>query len=130
MSHKTVVIVVAAVLAATAMQSTAIAADHICDPVTDRGWSVVPDRQVVSREDGTPYQAGASGNWFVDRVTTVLPFCNYYNSIGIYSMRSYSLDPEVTEERIAVCTRTADGGSAAVPPYTGPCPPKPGLVTR
>jgi putative component of membrane protein insertase Oxa1/YidC/SpoIIIJ protein YidD len=120
--------VTVAALTVSTISTAAVAAEHKCDPVTDAGWSVVPEREVLSQTDGAPYQSGT--DWLVDRVTTVLPFCNYYNSIGIYSMRSYSLDPEMTQERIAVCTRTADGGSAAVPPYMGPCPPKPGRVTR
>ena len=28
-----------------------------------------------------------------------LPFCNYFNEIGIYSMRSYRLDPETATEQ-------------------------------
>jgi hypothetical protein len=54
----------------------------------------------------------------------VLPFCHYFNSIGIYSMRSYSLDPVTTEEKIAICRRTGEDSSAAVAPYAGPCPPR------
>jgi hypothetical protein len=100
---------------------------HKCDPVdpiADVGWSVVPSLEAVGVEDGAPYQAGASGDWFVERTTTRIPFCNYYNEIGIYSMRSYTLTPEATEERIQICERTAAGGSAALSPYAGPCPPK------
>jgi hypothetical protein len=93
------------------------------DPVADAGWSVVPSLETVGKTDGIPYQAGADADWFVDRTTTLLPFCNYYNEIGIYSMRSYTLSRQVTKERIAIC-KAAPGGSAAVPPYSGPCPPK------
>ena len=89
------------------------------DPVADVGWSVVPSLETIATSDGAPYQAGASGDWFVDRTTTLLPFCNYYNEIGIYSMRSYTLSRQVTKERIAICK-----GDAAVTPYAGPCPPK------
>ena len=63
------------------------------------GWTVVAAEETISQVDGAPYQAGASGNWFVDRATTVLPFCHYYNAIGIYSMRSYSLAPRETMSR-------------------------------
>ena len=94
------------------------------DPVSDTGWSVVPSLETVDQADGAPYQAGASGDWFVTRTTTQLPFCNYYNEIGIYSMRSYTLARQVTEERIAICKATRAGGSMAVPPYAGPCPPR------
>jgi hypothetical protein len=88
------------------------------DPLADAGWSVLPSLETVGTKDGAPYQTGASGDWFVDRTTTLLPFCNYYNEIGIYSMRSYTLAPQVTTERIGICH-----GNAAVPPYAGPCPP-------
>lgn len=97
---------------------------HKCDPVTDEGWSVVPTREVLGRKDGAPYQAGETGNWYVDRITTVLPFCNYFNAIGNYSLNSYSLEPVDTEERVAICRATGQSGSVAVAPYGGPCPPK------
>ena len=110
-----------AALAVSAISKIAVAAEHICDPVTDAGWSVVPERETLSQTDGRPYRSGT--DWFVDRVTTVLPFCHYFNSIGVYSMRSYSLDPVVTEERVVIC-RGAGSSSVAVPPYAGPCPPQ------
>jgi hypothetical protein len=110
-----------AALAVLAISKAGGAAQHKCDPVTDPGWSVVPEREVLSQTDSAPYQLGT--DWFIDRVTTVLPFCHYFNSIGIYSMRSYSLDPEATEERVAIC-RQAGSDSVAVAPYPGPCPPR------
>ncbi len=113
-----------ALLAAFALGANPARANHTCDPVTDEGWRVVPSHETTDRKDSAPYQMGPSGNWFVDRSTTMLPFCNYYNPIGIYSMRSYSLDPETTTERIAICRATADGRSAPIAPYGGPCPPK------
>jgi hypothetical protein len=116
-----IIAVALAALVASAPPGGAAAAEHKCDPATDEGWSVVPERETLSRTDSAPYQAGT--DWFVDRVTTVLPFCHYFNAIGVYSMRSYSLDPVVTEEKIAICRRTQEGGSAAVSPYAGPCPP-------
>jgi hypothetical protein len=100
---------------------------HKCDPIdpiADVGWSVVPSLETVGVVDGAPFRGGTSGDWFVERTTTRIPFCNYYNEIGIYSMRSYTLTPEATEERIQICERTAAGGSAALSPYAGPCPPK------
>jgi hypothetical protein len=100
-------------------------ADHTCDPVTEPGWSVVATHETIRQVDGPPLQDGASGNWYVERSTTVLPFCNYFNEIGIYSMRSYSLTPEEKRERVAICRATPGGGNAAVPPYAGGCPPKP-----
>jgi hypothetical protein len=113
--------VAVAALAVSAISNAAIAAEHKCDPVTDAGWSVVAEREVLSQTDGPPYQSGT--DWFIDQVTTVLPFCHYFNSIGVYSMRSYSLDPEVTEERVIIC-RQNGGNSVAVAPYAGPCPPR------
>jgi hypothetical protein len=100
---------------------------HKCDPVdpiADVGWSAVPSLETVGVVDGAPYQAGTSGDWFVERTTTRVPFCNYYNEIGIYSMRSYTLPPEVIKEQIQICERTAAGGSVAQSPYDGSCPPK------
>jgi hypothetical protein len=116
-----IIAVAIAALAASATPS-ASAAMHKCDPVTDEGWSVAAERQTLSQNDSAPYQAGPE--WLVNRVTTVLPFCHYYNSIGVYSMRSYSLDPETTEEKVAICRRGGEGGSVAVAPYSGPCPPR------
>jgi len=101
-------------------------ADHKCDPLSeaDVGWSVVPSHETISQVDQAPYQAGAGGNWYVDRATTVLPFCNYYNAIGNYSMRSYSLSERVMTERIAICRGNAQGVSTPVEPYAGSCPPR------
>jgi hypothetical protein len=99
---------------------------HRCDPVdpiSDAGWSVVPSLETVGVVDGAPYRDGTEGDWFIERTTTRIPFCNYYNEIGIYSMRSYTLAPQVTKERVRICARTAAGDSAAVPPYAAPCPP-------
>jgi hypothetical protein len=120
--YKPSVIVIAIVaLTASAMPGSAEVTEHKCDPVTDEGWAVLPERETLSQTDGVPYQAGS--DWFVDRVTTVLPFCHYFNSIGVYSMRSYSLDPVETKERIAICRRTQEGAIVAVAPYAGRCPP-------
>src|SRR5258707_5682324 len=72
--------VAVAVLTVSAISKAAAAAEHKCDPVTDAGWSVVPEREVLSQTDGAPYQSGT--DWLVERVTTGLPFCHYFNSIG------------------------------------------------
>ncbi len=93
------------------------------DPVADLGWSVVPSLELIGKVDGAPYQSGTAGDWFITRTTTLLPFCNYYNEIGIYSMRSYTLSRQVTTEQIQIC-KGAPGTSAAIAPYGGPCPPK------
>ena len=94
------------------------------DPVADVGWSVVPSLETIGSVDGAPYQSGAGGDWFVDRTITLLPFCNYYNEIGIYSMRSYTLSRQVSKEQIQICKAAPGGGSTAIAPYAGPCPPK------
>ena len=49
----------------------------------------------------------------------LLPYCSYFDELGIYSMRSYSLSPEPKKERIAICR-----GNVPVAPYAGACPPK------
>jgi len=117
-----IIAVAVVVLAISAAAKSVGAAEHKCDPVTDQGWSVVAERETLSQVDGLPYQSGT--DWFVDRVTTVLPFCHYFNSIGVYSMRSYSLDPVVTKERVPICRHNEQNGDVAVVPYAGPCPPR------
>ena len=92
------------------------------DPVADAGWSVVPSLETVDSAEGAPFQEG--GNWFITRTTTLLPFCNYYNDLGIYSLRSYTLSPQEKQEKVAICEAAPAGASVAVPPYAGPCPPK------
>jgi hypothetical protein len=99
-------------------------ADHKCDPAAEEGWSVVPAHEVAGETDSAPYQTTGGGDWFVDRTTTVIPFCHYFNAIGLYSMRSYSLAPQVAKERVTICQASPQGASVAVAPYAGPCPPK------
>jgi len=128
MAKPSMAVVVAVALVATAAAGGPGAAQptHKCDPVdpvSDVGWSVVPSVETVGEEDSAPYRAGAGGDWFVDRTTTLLPFCNYYNEIGIYSLRSYTLAPQETKQQIKICERTSAGGSAAVSPYARMCPP-------
>ena len=98
-------------------------AEHACDALGDRGWSTVPTVETVAQKDGAPYKADPTGSWYVDRTVTLLPFCNYYNNVGNYSLRSYSLSPEDHKERIEICRAGADGNPIAVAPYTGRCPP-------
>jgi len=97
-------------------------ADHRCDPIGDPGWQTVPSHEIVSEVDGAPYREGAG--WFIDRTVTVLPLCNYFDEIGNYSLRSYSLSPRATTERIGICRSDASGASVAIQPYAGPCPPR------
>jgi len=110
------------VVAVVALAASPAWADHRCDPVDDPGWRTVPTHEIVGQVDGAPYQDGPG--WFIDRTVTVLPFCNYFDEIGNYSLRSYSLSPRATTERIGICRTDAAGASVAVPPYTGSCPPK------
>src|SRR5258708_20947097 len=95
--------VAVAALTVSAISKAAAAAEHKCDPVADAGWSVAPEREVLSQTDGAPYQSGT--DCLVDRVTTVLPFCHYFNSIGVYSMPPYSPHPVVTEDRGVIFPR-------------------------
>src|SRR5258708_19937030 len=90
--------VAVAALTVSAISKAAVAAEHKCDPVTDAGWSVVPEREVLSQTDGAPYQSGT--DWLVHRVTTVLPFCHYFNSIRLSSIRSYSPHPLLTQQPV------------------------------
>jgi hypothetical protein len=109
------------VLAAAASGAAFAQPTHKCDPldpVADAGWSVVPSLEPIGTTDSAPYRAGTGSDWFIDRTTRLLPFCNYYNEIGIYSMRSYTLAPQLATERIEICR-----GGAPVPPYAGKCPP-------
>ena len=114
--NKTFVCLMLAV-AASVTASRPLYALHACDDLGDPGWSTVPSEEVVAIRDAAPFREG--DNWFVERTTTMLPLCNYINASGNYSLRSYSLSPEDTTERVAICK-----GAAKVAPYAGPCPPK------
>ncbi len=115
--------VAAAACAALVFGCSVGRADHVCDALGDEGWRTLPSHETTGVVDGTPYRVEGSDNWFVDRTTTVLPLCNYFNAVGNYSLRSYSLAPVDTKERLVIC-RVAQGSTTAVPPYSGPCPPK------
>lgn len=99
------------------LATLAARADHACDDLGEPGWSTVATHETAEVKDGAPYRAGE--DWYVDRTTTVLPFCNYLNAAGNYSLRSYSLSPETRTERIAICR-----AGAPVAPYAGACPPR------
>src|SRR3954451_18418738 len=93
-------------------------AQHTCDPIdpiADLGWSVVPSEETISEVDGAPYQTASGGDWVIDRTITFLPFCNYFNAIGIYSMRSYTLSPRESMDRVTICKGAAQGASTPVP---------------
>jgi hypothetical protein len=95
---------------------------HKCDPVSDPGWNLLPSQEITGESDSAPYR-DASGNWSVDRTTTILPMCNYFDEIGNYSLRSYSLAPRVTKEKIGICRAVSGSRSVPIAPYAGPCPP-------
>ena len=105
-----------------ATEISAAHAQHACDAATEEGWRVVPSVEVTDVKDGAPFAAG--GDWVIERITTLLPFCNYYSPVGSYSLRSYSLDPFTKAERVVLCHTGARGLSEPVAPYTGACPPK------
>ncbi len=99
-------------------------AQHACDAIGERGWHTVATVETVAQRDSAPRQAATAGVWYVDRAITRLPLCNYYNAVGNYSLRSYALSPETRTERVIICRPDAQGSSAALAPYTGPCPPQ------
>ena len=103
-------------LALTTLTAAAAQAQHACDAIGEEGWRVVATQETTEVRDGAPYQIG--GNWFVDRTTTLLPLCNYFNAAGNYSLRSYSLDPIKSTQRVTLCR-----AGKAVAPYAGSCPP-------
>jgi hypothetical protein len=117
-------ILAVSLVAATALGARAGHAIHVCDPVTNTGWNVVASEETVSESDSAPFADGAPGDWFVRRTTVYIPFCNYYNELGIYSMRSYTLAPATREGRIAICQGSPQGISVPIAPYTGACPPR------
>lgn len=98
-------------------------AQHACDDLGEKGWRTVPTVETVSQTDSSPVKGTAPGSWFVERTVTVLPLCSYFNAVGNYSLRSYSLSPETRLERIEICRGDALAGSVAVGPYAGKCPP-------
>jgi hypothetical protein len=90
-------------------------AQHACDAPGEDGWTVTASVETAEVKDSAPYPAG--DEWVVDRTTTLLPLCNYFNAVGTYSLRSYSLDPTQRTERVVLCR-----GATPVAPYAGPCP--------
>jgi subtilisin family serine protease len=91
-------------------------AQHACDAAMEAGERVMPSREVTAVSDSAPFREGT--DWLVERTTTVLPFCNYFTPVGSYSLRSYTLDPVQSTERVVICRAVSP-----VAPYTGPCPP-------
>ncbi len=104
--------------------SPVASAQHACDDLGDKGWRTVATVETVAQKDSAPYRADPSGSWYVERTVTLLPFCNFYNSVGNYSLRSYSLSPEDHKEQVQICRASENGGVEAVAPYAGKCPPR------
>ena len=119
--HRTWAITLA--FAVGCMPAVTARAQHACDALGDKGWRTVPTVETVAQSDSAPYRGEAAGTWLVDRTITLLPFCNYYNAVGNYSLRSYSLSPETRQERVEICRDDGKGASLAVAPYAGRCPP-------
>ena len=94
------------------------AAEHVCDAPGETGWRVLASTEVAATRDGAPARE-AGGDWSVERTTTLIPMCTYFNAAGVYSLRTYSLDPFERTERVTICR-----ADLAVAPYAGPCPPK------
>ena len=120
-STKSVALAVAWLAALALLAPRDARAQHACDAPGDDGWRVLASSEIAAVKDSAPFRAG--GDWVVDRTTTLLPLCNYFNSVGNYSLRSYSLDPMEKKERVVLCRAGATGPSVPVPPYAGPCPP-------
>ncbi len=96
---------------------SAARAEPVCDAPSEEGYRVMLSMEVTGVIEGEPYQSGP--DWIVERTTTLLPLCSYFNRVGSYSLKSYSLDPEKKTERVMLCH-----GEQRVAGYTGPCPPK------
>ena len=118
---KSAALAVAWLAALATQRSEAASAQHACDAIGEEGWKVVATTEIVDVRSSAPYRVGA--DWVVDRITTFLPLCNYFNHAGNYSLRSYALDPVDEKERIVLCHAAASGAAAPLPPYAGPCPP-------
>ena len=144
------IMVFAALVVAAAFPRAALAEcylENVASPqeIAD-GWTIHEDRRVVKQVDSAPYEQGGRGNWFVNRETTMLPLCSVFDDLGAYSLRSYMLQPVVTQAQVQLCQATAAGGSVPVVPteakprpadtahevfdsykrpYAGPCPPVP-----
>jgi hypothetical protein len=95
---------------------------HRCDEPLP-GWDVLKTIELADRKDGPPHSKGPAGDWYVTRVTKWIPYCQYHNPIGLYSLDTYALAPRLLEEEVQICAAAPGGGSRPVAPFTGPCPP-------
>ena len=120
------IVFIAAVLAAAAFPAAARAECSLENVASAQeiaeGWTIHEDHRIVGQMDGVPYELGR-GNWFVDRETTMVPFCTVFDDLGGYSLRSYMLPKVVTTARFQICQATPTGGSAPfAPPNAKPRP--------
>jgi hypothetical protein len=114
----------AACLATTQLASAAAPQPtHKCDD-PQPGWDVLKTIEKADQKDGAPHAKGGPGNWYVTRVTKWIPYCQYHNPIGLYSLDTYALSPRLIEEEVQICAAVAGGGSRPVAPFAGPCPPQ------
>src|SRR5262245_14227436 len=122
-------ILLAALLAAGSLSaaaqpspSTGPQPTHKCDD-PEPGWDVLKTIEIADQKDGPPHAKGAPGNWYVTRLTKWIPYCQYHNPIGLYSLDTYALAPRMVEEEVQICAAVAGGSSRPVAPFSGPCPP-------
>ena len=117
--------VIAIVLVVTPRSAAAAGAPpltHKCDD-PQPGWNVLKTIEKADEKDGAPHAKGAAGNWYVTRVTKWIPYCQYHNPIGLYSLDTYALSPRLVEEEVQICA-AVPGGSRPIAPFDGPCPPR------
>jgi hypothetical protein len=100
-----------------ALAAAPVRAQHGCDAAAEDGWRVIASTEVAAIRDGAPVRV-PGGDWVIERTTTLLPMCTYFDSTGAYSLRTYSLDPFERTEHVTICR-----AGALVAPYNGPCPP-------
>jgi hypothetical protein len=115
--------VVLMVIPRTAAAAGAPQPTHKCDD-PQPGWDVLKTIEKADEKDGAPHSKGAAGNWYVTRVTKWIPYCQYHNPIGLYSLDTYALAPRLVEEEVQICATAQGGGSRPVAPFSGPCPPR------
>ena len=97
-------------------------ANHKCDEAIDSG-SMRKTIEIADQKDSAPHANGAAGNWYVMRTSKWIPYCMYHDAIGLYSLDTYALMPQIIDEEIQICEALAGGGSRPVAPFAGPCPP-------
>jgi hypothetical protein len=107
----------------TAIAAGAPQPTHKCDDPLP-GWDVLKTIEIADQKDGTPHAKGQVGNWYVTRVTKWIPYCQYHDPIGLFSLDTYALAPKFVEEEVQICAAMPGAGSRPVAPFAGPCPPR------